>query len=186
MEWVQGSRLARGHGFSLVELMITLAVMGLLLAAATPAFVSMARDERVASRINLLLADVHLARSAAIKRNRDVVLCRSRDGRACLPGGGMRADWSMGWIVYVNTDQDKKRDPGEPLLRAREAVPPGTTLHFNQWWRVSYHGDGSARNGTFTLCDGRGAAYARALTLYYTGRPRIADRQADGDPLNCG
>jgi len=175
----------RDPGFSLVEMLITLAILGLLLAAAAPAFVSMARENRLASEINLLLADIHLARLEAIKRNQDVVLCRSADGRQCTPSSGMRADWSIGWIVYVNADQDKTRDADEPLLRAREGPRPGLRLHFNQWWRVAYHPDGSAKNGTFTLCDPRGAAHARALTLYYTGRPRITDERPGGGPLDC-
>lgn len=173
-------------GFSLVEMLVTLAIMGILLAAATPAFVSMVREDRLVSEINLLLADIHLARLEAIKRNQDVVLCRSADGRDCERSSTMRADWSIGWIVYVNPDQDKQRDPGEPLLRVREPLDAGMTLHFNQWWRVAYHGDGSAKNGTFTLCDARGAEHARGLTLYYTGRPRVTDERPGGGLLDCG
>lgn len=173
------------HGFSLVELLITLAIMSILLAAATPAFVSMVREDRLASEINLLLADIHLARLEAINRNQDVVLCRSADGRHCEPSSTMHADWSIGWIVYVNPDQDKQRDPDELLLRVRDPLRGDMTLHFNQWWRVAYHGDGSAKNGTFTLCGARGAKHARALTLYYTGRPRITDERPGGGALDC-
>lgn len=174
-----------GTGFSLVELMTTLAVAGTLLAAAAPSLVALVHDHRLAAEVNLLRADVHLARIEAIKRNRDVVLCRSTDGRHCARSG-IRADWSTGRIIYVNVDGDGKRDPGEPLLQVRNALSGGMRLRFNQWWRVVYHADGSARNGTFTLCDRRGAPHARALIVYYTGRPRIARRQADGDLLDCG
>lgn len=61
-------------GFSLVEMLITLAVMGILLATATPAFVSMVREDRLATELNLLLTDMYLVRQEAIKRNQDVVL----------------------------------------------------------------------------------------------------------------
>ncbi len=91
----------------------------------------------------------------------------------------------MGWIVYVNTDEDKIRDPDEPLLQVRTALHRGLRLEFNQWWRLIYHADGSAKNGTFTLCDSRGPTHARALTVYYTGRPRTADTQPGGEPLDC-
>lgn len=172
-------------GYSVVELAVLLAVAGTLLAAAAPSFMSMVHDERMTTQINLLLSDVNLARLEAIKRNQDVVLCRSAHGARCARSSGARADWSGGWIVYVNSDGDKKRGASEPLLTARPALPEGMTLHFNQWWRVIYHGNGGARNGAFTLCDSRGAGHARTLILYYTGRPRISDKQSDGDPLDC-
>ncbi|MGA8259263.1 MAG: GspH/FimT family pseudopilin [Arenicellales bacterium] len=181
----QGAGDRERRGFSLVELLVTLAVASLLLAAGLPSFLSMVRNDRINNGIDLLLADVNLARLAAVERDRDVVLCRSRDGRHCQRSSRAHTDWSRGWIVYVNPDGDKRRDPGEPLLEARAALTEGLTLSFNQWWRVVYHGDGSARNGTFVLCDSRGPRGARALVLYYTGRPRVSARRADGDPLVC-
>lgn len=174
-----------GTGFSVVEMIVALAVAGILLASAAPSFLDLVRDERLVTRINLLLTDVHLARIEAIKRNRDVVLCRSSDGRHCAPSAASRADWSIGWIAYVNPDGNKRRDPGEPLLQARQALPEELNLRFNQWWRVVYHPDGSARNGSFTLCGPRGGEHARSLVLFYTGRPRISGRQEDGDPIDC-
>ncbi len=175
----------RETGFSLVEMIVALAIAGILLASATPTLMDLVRDDRLTTRINLLLTDVHLARIEAIKRNRDVVLCRSKDGRGCAPSTGSRADWSTGWIVYGDLDGNKQRDPGEPLLQVRQALPGGVTLRFNQWWHVVYHPDGSARNGSFTLCGPRGGEHARTLILFYTGRPRISDRRADGGPIEC-
>jgi len=174
-----------GGGFSLVEMVVTLALAGVLLASAAPSFLDLVHDHRITTQINLLVTDVHLARIEAIKRNRDVVLCRSADGQQC-DRGGADADWSGGRIVFVNLDGDKRRDPGEPLLQVRAALPGNLSLRFNQWWRVIFHPDGGAKNGAFTLCDHRGAVHARALILYYTGRPRIAGRRADGGPLDCG
>lgn len=173
------------NGYSIVELAVLLAVAGTLLTATVPSLMNLVREERMTTRINRLLSDVNLARLEAIKRNRDVVLCRSKDGRRCVRSDGAQADWSIGRIVYVNTNGDKDRDPGEPLLAVRPALPAGTTLRFNQWWRVIFHGNGGAKNGSFTLCDSHGGRHARSLILFYTGRPRVSDRQSDGDPLNC-
>ncbi|HSH41913.1 MAG TPA: GspH/FimT family pseudopilin [Arenicellales bacterium] len=175
-----------GPGFSMVELMVTLAIAGILLASAGPSFVDLVRDKRITAEINLLLADVHLARMAAIKRNLDVVLCRSSDARHCDQGGGQVADWSKGRIIYIDLDGDKQRGNSEPLLQARGALPHGLRLRFNQWWRVIYHPDGGARNGTFSLCGPRGPEHARTLILFYTGRPRIDDKRADGKEVACG
>jgi len=175
----------RWPGFTLIELLFTLLVAAILLTTTGPAFMDMVRESRLSSEINLLLADIHLARMAAIKRNEDVVLCRSADASGCDESDGPEADWSDGWIAYVNPDGDKERDPGERLLLARGRLPAGMSLRFNQWWRVVFRSDGGARSGTFTLCDSRGGMHGRALTLYYTGRPRIAATRADGGPLSC-
>ena len=181
----RGAVAPRRCGFSLLELLIAVALASVLLAAGAPSFMSMLQDDRIRSRIDSLLTDVDFARLKAVERDQDVVLCRSSDGRHCQRSARAQADWSAGWIVYVNTDGNKKRDAGEPLLEARAALTGGMTLSFNQWWRVVYHGDGSARSGTFVLCDSRGPRHARALILYYTGRPRVSARSADGGPLVC-
>lgn len=172
-------------GVSLPEISVALALVSLLLGMAVPELVDLVRDTRLVSGGNSLIADLHLARSTAIQRNRSVVLCRSEDQQTCARSPRARADWSMGWIVFVNRDGDDRRDPGEPLLRVSRGVGPGVSLFFNQWWRVSYHPNGRAKNGTFTLCDARGPEAARAVILYLTGRPRTARQSSRGGLLDC-
>lgn len=174
-----------GPGMSMVELVVTLAVAGTLLTAAAPRLMDLVHDNRLTTQINLLLTDLHLARIEAVKRKHEVVVCRSSDGRQCQRGG-RRTEWTAGRIIYVEHDNDTRRDPGEPLLQVRAALPGHLRLRFNQWWRIVFRPDGGARSGSFTLCDHRGAAHARALIVYYTGRPRVADRRADGDRIRCG
>lgn len=171
--------------YSLVEMLVTLAVSAILLAAAVPSLRHVMSSARMSAAIDQLMSDIQLARIVAIKRNGDVVLCRSSSGRQCLRSHRIHTKWSMGWIIFADVDEDGSRDPGEPLLGVRPGLPPGMDLRFNQWWRLAYHGDGSAKNGTFTLCDSRGSTAARALVVFYTGRPRVATAQPDGEPLDC-
>lgn len=173
-------------GYSLIELVATLLLMGTLAVFFTPSFFSALQKNRMSTEVNLLLTNLHLARSEAIKHRQDVVVCRSLDGINCQPSSGSRADWSSGWIMYVNIDGDKKRDADEPLIQVHHAMPDGLKLSFNQWWRLTYHSDGSAKNGTFTFCDSRGAVAARAIVVFYSGRPRVAKTKPDGNLLECG
>lgn len=93
------SHRARPHsaGFTLVELMITLSVAGVLLAIAVPSFNQMVVANRLVTQANEIVAALSLARSEAIKRNASVTLCRVQDtdGTACVAG---RGNW-QNWIV---------------------------------------------------------------------------------------
>jgi type IV fimbrial biogenesis protein FimT len=84
------------RGFSLIELMITLAVLAIVLAAAAPSFSEMLQRTRAATQANELLSAFSFARSEALKRARPVSVCSSADGLVC---GGQ---WSDGWLVFVD------------------------------------------------------------------------------------
>lgn len=81
-------------GFTLVELMVTLAVIGILALAAAPAMTSMINNSQVNSQASELTAALQLARSEAIRRNAPVTLCPSADGSTCASS----ASWA-GWVV---------------------------------------------------------------------------------------
>ena len=82
------------RGFSMVELLVVLAVSALLLTMAVPAFTSSQLSTQLRSAANSLVAGAHLARSESIKRNTIVRMCVSADGEACSSG-----DWNQGWII---------------------------------------------------------------------------------------
>jgi type IV fimbrial biogenesis protein FimT len=108
-----GSRQTFGpRGFTLVELMVTIAVFALLVAIGVPTFREVALGGRLSAAANNLLASVQLARSEAIKRNLAVTLCASTDGTSCDDG----ADWNQGWIVHDST---------LALIQRQEALPTG-------------------------------------------------------------
>lgn len=100
--------MKKAIGFTLVELVITLAVVSVLVGIAAPSFRGMLATNRLASQTNELIAGINLARSEAIKRNRSVLFCRAANAAAtaCATGNS----WEH-WIVLVNdTNNVIRRD----------------------------------------------------------------------------
>lgn len=81
-------------GFTLIELMVTLAVVGILAAVAVPAMTSLIAGNRLAGASGELASSLQLARSEAIRRNAQVTICASINGTTCTAS----TDWST-WIV---------------------------------------------------------------------------------------
>ncbi|MEB1220701.1 Tfp pilus assembly protein FimT/FimU [Xanthomonas campestris pv. campestris] len=76
-------------GFTLIELMVTVAVLAIVLAVAVPAFGTLIRSSRLTSNANEVVAALQLARSEAVRQNSLVAVCRSDNGSTCATGGGL-------------------------------------------------------------------------------------------------
>ena len=164
--------MKRISGFTLVELMITLAILAIVVGLAVPSFTDMIQKNQMASVSNEFMSELMWTRSEAIKRNREVVMCRSTDGATCAASG----DWNTGWVVFVNDNGDTTFDAGEELIRTGQAIPSGYNLTGSGFYglRVKYRSDGSvSTSGTFTLCDwDADDADSKQITISATGRPR--------------
>jgi type IV fimbrial biogenesis protein FimT len=173
----------RPRGFTLPELVFTLAIAIGLLGWGIPAFRDLQLNAARTREVNQFIQAVYLARSEAIKRNGVVSLCPSLDGELCAATG---TPWQRGWIIFVNMDRDSPavRDLGEELLRVyapwdRGAVNANrATLSFRPFGQMGV-------TATFTFCDDRGAKAARAVIISQTGRPRVSDRSASNTALVC-
>ena len=105
------------RGFTIIEMMVALAVFAILVAIAVPSFKDATLRTNIKSVANELQASSYLARSEAIKRNGVVQLCSSTDGETCDGTA-----WKNGWIVFFDHP-----DPAEPdvVVQRRGAVPHG-------------------------------------------------------------
>lgn len=103
--------LRREIGFTLIELMVTIAVVAVLAAIAFPSFQSTIRSSRVSSTNNEVLGLLSLARSEAIRSNRGGGVCGSSDGASCDGG------WSGGMLAFADANGDGALSAGETVLR---------------------------------------------------------------------
>lgn len=175
--------MPRSAGFTLLELLVTLATAAVVVGLGVPSFRTLTLDARRTADVNAFVTAVQLARSEAAKRGRTVVVCKTLDAQRCAP----RADaFTAGFMVFVDLDgvRPPQRGPGEPVLfshtpRLEGSITANRELfEFRPYLRRS-------TNGTVVFCDARGAAGARAVIVSYTGRPRVDATAADGEPLEC-
>ena len=162
------------QGFTIIELMVTIAVLAVAVAIAVPAYTNMLINNRMASKINEYVASLHYARSEAVKRGANVRACASSDGLTCTNSG----DWDQGWIVLV--------DATSTLLNVYPPLSGGDTLVKSglQPRSIRFDGNGMSAgfNGTVTLCDRDGdIKKARAVVISNAGRIQLAaDNNGDG------
>ena len=170
-------------GFTLVELIVTIAVAAILTAISVPAFRSFLLNDRSVSQATSLLLSLNLARSEAIKQDlaSGVTVCPSTDGATCNGG----ANWAQGWIVLSSTASGATAVisvvPSLATGSTLSVTPTGTT-------QITFLSDGSASTvADFTLCDSRGAQFARYTDVSATGRvsaPPVGQNTA-GTALTC-
>lgn len=175
---------ARVRGYSLTSLSMAMAVAGTLAATAVPAMQDLVLDQRLVTHVNQLFGDLQLARSEAIRRGTQVTLCKSSDGAAC----SSTSDWQDGWIVFTDENGNEAVDSGETIIRVQQSLEGSISMSFSAFGSsryIAYFSSGeSEKNGTFTLCDTRGATYARGVIVSYYGRVRAWDRSLD-NALDC-
>ena len=163
-------------GFTLIELIVTLALAAGLVAIGLPVYADWIADYQVLNHAEKLAGTMNIARSEALKRSRPVDLCKSADLRDCASTGG----WEEGYIVLVDGDRDGAVDTGERALRVEGPAAAGITMRGNRPVAdyVSYTSLGTARllrgglqMGTITVC--KSGRRAVDVVLAHSGRARI-------------
>lgn len=161
------------RGFSLTEAVMSLAIVGVLTSLAVPSLRDVTRNSRMTTEVNGLMAALNTTRSEAIKRGSAVTVCKSPSGTKCSDD----SEWREGWIMFTDPNENHMLDAGEIVIRVQQGWQGELALRYGgpkaSYAYLTYYPEGYARpNATFTFCDNRGYAKAKAILINTVGRPR--------------
>jgi type IV fimbrial biogenesis protein FimT len=167
-------------GFTLIELMLVVAVLAITLTVAVPSMQRTIHSSQLRTETSRLLSAINLARSEAIANNTIVSLCPSSyvsDGLATCS-----RNYADGWLVFTNSNRDRDVDEGvDKIVKVFEGLPRGYSLtnkagSEDAFELISYRPDGSSRrNMTLLLCSPPSWSIPSwSIVMNIVGRPRVA------------
>lgn len=166
------------RGFTLIELMIGVALTAIVLMIGVPSFQDSIERNRLTTMANEFMSSLSIARSEAVTRGKMITVCKSSDGASC---NAAASGFEVGWIVFVDEDRNGTRNVGtEELLKRFYGLDGNYTLrgstanainNFVSYWPS---GQSSATGiGQFVLCKDAEPAKSRKIVLEVTGRSRV-------------
>ena len=185
---------SRQRGFTLIELMITVGLVALLMAAVIPNMRIFLRNDQLSGGVNDMLHSIQVARTEAIKRqNGNVVVCGT--STPTVADAAMTCDYATfnGWFVFQDTNGNWQHDAAEPVIERHGLLDTNVTVKTDANGRIVSFGPSGFANPagvkvpmkTLVICDSRGvqqvgtAATARTLFISTTGRARVSSTWVD-------
>ncbi|MGY0611136.1 GspH/FimT family pseudopilin [Luteimonas sp. A501] len=163
------------HGFTLIEAMTVVAILAVALALGLPAFSGTLERQRLATSLHLLTADMASARSSAIMRREQIVVCPGRAETGCAGDH----DWSGGWLVFRDPDGNRRPDAPGDVLRTTDAPAGGAErlrlTSTRPWLRYQANGMAAHSNLSVNACARgllRGKVVVNRLGRVRSERPR--------------
>lgn len=135
----------RVAGFTAVELLVTIAVLGVLSALAAPSFTPLLEGWRVNQATGALESTLHLARAEAIKRGGNVLIQKLPNNTNGCTTAGTATEWDCGWFVCHDTNGNGSCTASEPVLQRVDAPSQvhitrtggAATIKLSRWGTIS-------------------------------------------------
>jgi type IV fimbrial biogenesis protein FimT len=181
------------RGFTMIELMVTLTVAGVLCALALPNLRPLVQNSRLTSAANDLLRSLYIARAEAVKRQGNVVVCATADPTASDATITCSYGAFNGWFVFNDVNGNWQRDAGDAVIEKHALLDSSVTVRNDGNGIISYAPSGFANlagaeapSSNIVFCDQRGTVVlsgtdstARAVLIANTGRVRVTKTQTE-------
>jgi type IV fimbrial biogenesis protein FimT len=165
---------AKSSGFTIIELMIAVAVLSVLLSIAVPSFRQFLVSTRLTSQANQLVSDLAFARNEAGTKSRNVIMCIAATSTTCATSG---TDWATGWIIWSDINGNSSLDAATEILRyapplegnvsaSLSGFTSNTSLTFRPYGGLPSNAGGP---GIFKICEAN-ELNGRQISIPYTGR----------------
>lgn len=174
--------MTANRGYTLVELLIVLAIAGILLSIGLPKLATVQQAALGDRVLKTLMGHMALARSEAAKEGRIVTLCPSVDGVSCGD------NWSRGSLLFSDRNADRKLNQDDRVIAIRQGDLPHGSLSWRAFGNrryLQFTPTGALRyqSGNFTYCDSTlNPQLSRQLIVNGAGRVRVA-RDSNGDGI---
>ncbi|UNK50592.1 GspH/FimT family pseudopilin [Lysobacter sp. S4-A87] len=136
------------RGLTLLELMVALAVLGMVLGMGVPAFRRASSAARADGVFHDLTASLAMARAIAVSRGVPVVTCPSRDGISCRQDGA----WDLGWIAFQARSRQQRDAASLELVRMHDASSARKLVIQSTRPRVRFQPSGRSEGSNVSLC----------------------------------
>ena len=181
----------RSRGITLLELLASISIAGIMVATAIPSFTNYIKDSMQSSSLTALKSDLYLTRSAAIRYRKFTVICVSnKDNSNCSE----KPNWEDGWMAFIDIDNDGACNSndnicadGGKVIKVGKGVSSANLKirgYSHREYKIRYDPMGFSYtfNGKVIACDDRGSKKAKGLVISNTGRVRSTN---EGDKLKC-
>ena len=171
------NRFATSRGFTIVELMIAIAIAAILLAVAVPSFTRFAQQRAVSLKTVQVRNALELARGLALSQHQVWTVCTVDAANSCVASGGLRL------VIFRDDNGDNDLSVGETLQQEIDinSIELQLSASFGRDF-MRFAGNGEAlESGNFEVCSANQSVdYGRRVIVFRSGRIRLSS-DSDGD-----
>ena len=172
-------------GFSFIEISITLSILSISLMTTLPHSSEIIASTRLKTTSYSLQRSLNLARQNALTTTLNTYICplKTSHDSECSNDTDFNADWSHGWIVYSDLNDNNQLDDSDKIIQ-KNTLNKKVNIVFNQRGRLRFFHDGSARSAGFYLCSSS-TSKTRHMKLLHTGRSRVTEIDTEKQQSIC-